>query len=31
MLDGHDRKAGDESMLKTKVISVLAAATFRWE
>jgi hypothetical protein len=27
MLDGHDRKAGDESMLKTKVISVLAAAT----
>jgi hypothetical protein len=27
MLDGHDRKAGDESMLKTKVISLLAAAT----
>jgi hypothetical protein len=27
MLDGHDRNAGDESMLKIKVISVLAAAT----
>src|SRR5258707_13503913 len=27
MLHAHDRKAGDESMLKTKGISVLAAAT----
>lgn len=26
MLDGDDRKAGDASMLKAKIISVLAAA-----